>query len=194
MRIHRLSIAILTMTTIVSSSDETSLTTAALLSDFGYSSNAVFVTETPLPSSAVPLAVSTNGCELTLYNYSAMHGLVDSERPDQFRIVFLPGNPPPVLLGTGFVYHGPTNSLVEMATPLVANPMPLTLLKEYWSPVPDVTGVCLRGTPTNMPPTRVFLARRGAVCILKSTTVTNLIELAEIICDTLSPPAEGGAP
>ena len=87
MRIHRLSIAILTMTTIVSSSDETSLTTAALLSDFGYSSNAVFVTETPLPSSAVPLAVSTNGCELTLYNYSAMHGLVDSARPDQFRIV-----------------------------------------------------------------------------------------------------------
>lgn len=171
----------------IASADETSAKTRATLLELGLLPDLVLTNETELASSPIPITVNTNGCELTLFNYSALRGTTDPERPDMFKIVFKPGDAPALLLGTGFVHHGTTNCLVEMAAPLAVTPMPIHMLKEYWVHMPEVDGVCLRGTPTNTSPTRVFLARRGAVCILKNSTISNLVDLAGTVCDVLSP-------
>lgn len=169
------------------SADETSAKTRATLLELGLLPDLVLTNETELASSPIPITVNTNDCELTLFNYSALRGTTDPERPDMFKIVFKPGDAPALLLGTGFVHHGTTNCLVEMAAPLAVTPMPIHMLKEYWVHMPEVDGVCLRGTPTNTSPTRVFLARRGAVCILQNSTISNLVDLARTVCDVLSP-------
>lgn len=164
--------------------------TSELLSAFGLNPDAVITNVLPVLSSTnSPVEVTADGFMMTLNWISS--GLDDAIRPADRIRVFATENPSTsVCLGEAYLFSTETNRLADMAFPLANNSMSSGMMRRIWSPVSDVSGVCLRGTPTNMPPTRVFLARRGAVCILKSTTVTNLIELAEIICDTLSPPAE----
>ena len=92
------------------SADETSAKTRATLLELGLLPDLVLTNETELASSPIPITVNTNDCELTLFNYSALRGTTDPERPDMFKIVFKPGDAPALLLGTGFVHHGTTIS------------------------------------------------------------------------------------
>ena len=165
--------------------------TSDFLAYFGRDPNSIVQNVLPVLS-ATNSPVNISLADLTVSLSWVSSRLDDNAiRPaDRIRIFARVNANAPLFLGEAYLFATETNRLADLAFPLFNHSMSIGTMEQIWSPIPNLSDFCLRGTPTNLPPTRVFLARRGAVCILKSSAVTNLVEIAEIVCDTLSPPAE----
>ena len=147
-----------------------------------------------------PVSVLTNGVFIEMQkDRTGESGRVFDG--DEVSVLLNPTPDRSTINGRAFLFPTPTNTLARLLEPLVETTgLSPDSLAQSFRYEPGVGSACFvsRNLTTESPvqetPRQVFLVKGGVSCYLKGTAVTNLVEMAEIVCDTLSPRAEGGAP
>ncbi len=165
---------------------------ASFVSFYGLDPSSTPSITTGLCSTNPPIVLSTNDVTIMLLWKPNVIEEYQSGSFNRIRVVCTQGATSPFSIGDAYLFQSGTNNLAMLASPLVNTSMPTELLESVYRYEPNIPDVCFLefGEETNNPPEQVFLVRNGVSCYLAAHNATNLVEIAEIVCDTLSPPAE----
>lgn len=109
--------------------------------------------------------------------------------PLKIRVFVREPSGPAIGVGNAYLFASETNSLSTVFSPVMDTTMSDESIIRRWNPVPMTNGFVFIGYPgvgqTNGIPDHIYRIKDGAACFLRSKTVTNLLEWADFICDTL---------